>query len=56
MLKAKFNIVDEWNRTRILKNQEMEFETIGDLESFISYNRAYILKLSFTGQFNKEAK
>jgi len=55
MLKAKFTIVDQWDRSRILKDEVMEFETISALEDFIAYNRAYILKLSFTGQFNKEA-
>lgn len=55
MLKAKFTIVDQWDKNRILKNEVMEFETISELEHFLAYNRAYILKLSFTGQFNKEA-
>ena len=31
----------------------MEFENIGALEDFLAYNRAYILKLSFTGEFKK---
>lgn len=55
MLKAKFTIVDQWDKSRILKNEVMEFENISELEQFLAYNRAYILKLSFTGQFNKEA-
>jgi hypothetical protein len=55
MLKAKYTIVDQWDRSRILKNEVMEFEKISELEQFLAYNRAYILKLSFTGQFNKEA-
>ena len=55
MLKAKYTIVDQWDRSRILKNEVMEFEKISELEQFLAYNRAYILKLSFTGQFNKES-
>lgn len=55
MLKAKYTIVDQWDNSRILKDEVMDFETISQLEDFISYNRAYILKLSFTGQFNREA-
>lgn len=54
MLKAKFTIIDQWDNSRILKNEIMEFETISELEHFLAYNRAYILKLSFTGEFNKE--
>ena len=54
MLKAKFNIKDQWDNSRISKNEIMEFETISEVEHFLAYNRAYILKLSFTGQFKKE--
>jgi len=53
MLKGKFTIVDQWDRTRIMKDEKMDFETIGELEHFLAYNRAYILKLSFTGEFKK---
>ena len=55
MLKAKYDIVNQWDKSEVLKNQTLEFESISDLEDFIAYNRAYILNLSFTGQFNKEA-
>ena len=54
MLKAKFTIIDQWDNSRILKNEIMEFDTLSELEHFLAYNRAYILKLSFTGEFNKE--
>ena len=54
MLKAKFTIIDQWDNSRILKNEIMEFDTLSELEHFFAYNRAYILKLSFTGEFNKE--
>jgi hypothetical protein len=29
-----------------------DFENIGDLEHFLAYNRAYIVKIKFTGSFN----
>jgi len=53
MIKAKYVIVNEWNKDETLKH-ELEFETIGELEHFLSYNRNYILSLSFTGSFKKE--
>ena len=33
-----------------------DFDTIGQLEDFLAYNRAYIVKISFTGSldFNKD--
>jgi hypothetical protein len=33
-----------------------DFETIGELEHFLAYNRAYIVKLSFVGSldFNQD--
>ena len=29
-----------------------DFETIGELEHFLAYNRAYIVKINFTGSLN----
>lgn len=29
-----------------------DFETIGELEHFLAYNRAYIVELNFTGSLN----
>ena len=29
-----------------------DFETIGDLEHFLAYNRAYIVEINFTGSLN----
>jgi len=53
MIKAKYEIVNEWNKEETF-NQELEFQTIAELEHFLSYNRNYILSLSFTGSFKKE--
>lgn len=37
-----------------LYNFEIEFDSISDLEHFISYNRAYIVTLSFSGKLKRE--
>jgi hypothetical protein len=29
-----------------------DFENIGELEHFLAYNRAYIVKINFTGSLN----
>lgn len=52
MLTARVEIINQWNKEEI-NGQEIEFETIGELENFLSYNRAYIYKLSFKGMFKK---
>ena len=31
----------------------VEFETLGELEHFIAYNRAYIREIKFTGKLTK---
>ena len=48
MLIATFKIESEISKGVILE-RETEFETIKELEDFISYNRAYIRELSFRG-------
>ncbi len=54
MLKAKYDIVNQWDKSEILKNQTLEFETINELEDFIAYNRAYFVNLKFSGSFKEE--
>jgi len=49
MLTATYRIVNQWNNTEIFNRKE-DFETINDLEHFLSYNRAFIIELSFTGK------
>jgi hypothetical protein len=33
---------------------EVEFETIGEIEHFLAYNRAYIREIQFTGKIKGE--
>ena len=54
MINAIYTIEDQWNRG-VFFNHEQEFETIGELENFLAYNRSYITKLSFEGSIQKEA-
>jgi hypothetical protein len=49
MLTATYRIANQWDRTEIFNRKE-DFETIGDLENFLAYNRAFIIELSFTGK------
>ena len=55
MLKAKYTLTTSPSGDEVKGIYEQEFEKISELEDFIAYNRAYILKLSFTGQFKREA-
>jgi hypothetical protein len=53
MINAIYTIEDQWNRG-VFFDHEQEFETIGELEHFLAYNRSYITKLSFEGSIIKE--
>jgi hypothetical protein len=33
---------------------EVEFETIGEIEHFLAYNRAYIKEIEFVGKIKEE--
>ena len=33
---------------------KVEFETIGEIEHFLAYNRAYIKEIQFVGKIKKE--
>jgi hypothetical protein len=54
MINAIYTIEDQWNRGIFFDHQQ-EFETIGELEHFLAYNRSYITKLSFEGSIQKES-
>ena len=49
MLKMTAKIENQWERGDI-RTVELDFATIGELENFIAYNRAYIRELSFSGK------
>jgi hypothetical protein len=53
MIKAVVKIENQWNRGEINK-VEVEFENIGEIESYLSYNRAYIQEIQFSGKIKKE--
>lgn len=37
-----------------IEEYEVEFETIGEIEHFLAYNRAYIRAIEFKGKIVKE--
>lgn len=53
MLTARAKVRNQWN-TEEVREEEHEFATINELENWLAYNRAYILTLSFTGEFTRE--
>jgi hypothetical protein len=53
MIKAVVKIENQWERGEINK-QEVEFETIGEIEDYLAYNRAYIKEIKFVGKIKKE--
>jgi hypothetical protein len=53
MLTATGTIRNQWNKNEVMEFSH-EFPSIGTLEDFLAYNRAYIITLSFTGEFTRE--
>ena len=53
MLTATGEIRNQWNRDEVMEFSH-DFARIDALEDFLAYNRAYILTLSFTGEFIRE--
>jgi len=53
MIKAIVKIENQWSKGEINK-KEVEFETIGEIESYLAYNRAYIKEIEFVGKIKKE--
>jgi hypothetical protein len=53
MLTATGTIRNQWKRDEVGEISQ-DFETIGELEHFLAYNRAYIITLSFTGELTRE--
>lgn len=53
MLTAQVKIRNQWNREEV-STGSVDFATIGELEDYLAYNRAYILSLSFTGKLTRE--
>jgi len=56
MLKAEYTLSELPHGEAIKGQYEEEFETIGELEHFLAYNRAYITRLQFWGSFRKEVE
>ena len=53
MLTATGTMRNQWNKEELIQF-EHEFARTDALEDFLAYNRAYILSLSFTGEFKRE--
>jgi len=56
MITAKYTLSTTPARDEIKGQYEQEFDTISELEDFIAYNRAYFVKLQFSGSFKKEVE
>ena len=59
MITAKFTLTEKprgAGDNKVSPKLAQDFETIGELEHFLAYNRAYIVKISFTGSldFNQD--
>lgn len=53
MLTAKGTMRNQWDKEELIEF-EHSFARTDALEDFLAYNRAYILSLSFTGEFKRE--
>ena len=53
MLTAKGTIRNQWDKEELVEFVH-SFARTDALEDFLAYNRAYILSLSFTGEFKRE--
>ncbi|CAB4155866.1 hypothetical protein UFOVP655_22 [uncultured Caudovirales phage] len=53
MIKGIVKIENEWNKGEILV-QEIEFESVGEIEKYLSYNRSYIRGIEFVGKIEEE--
>jgi DUF1009 family protein len=55
VITAKVKIQNQWNREKVEINKvEVEFESIGEIEDYLAYNRAYIKEIQFVGKIKKE--
>jgi len=53
MITATYKIRTVWNR-EVIESRSADFETLNDLEHFLSYNRSFITELSFTGKLKED--
>ena len=53
MLTARGTMRNQWNKEELIEFAH-EFARTDALEDFLAYNRAYIVSLSFTGEFKRE--
>jgi hypothetical protein len=56
MITAKYTLSTTPARNEIKGQYEQEVDTISELEDFIAYNRAYFVKLQFSGSFKNEVE
>ena len=54
MITAKYTLSELPHGDTVKIKSEQTFYTISELEDFIAYNRAYFIKLQFTGSFKRE--
>ena len=55
MLTATGTMRNQWDKEEVIEFVR-EFARTDALEDFLAYNRAYILSLSFTGEFKREGE
>jgi len=51
-IQAVVKIENQWSRGEINK-VVVEFESIGEIEDYLAYNRAYIKEIQFSGKIKK---
>ena len=53
MITATVKIENQWQRGEI-KSEQVEFDTISQIENYLAYNRAYIKEIKFSGKIREE--
>ena len=49
MITARVTKENEWQKNEI-ESFELDFETIGEIENYLAYNRGYIKAIEFNGK------
>lgn len=55
MIKIVAKVKSEFKKGEIV-SREIECESVGEIEQFLSYYRSYIVELEFQGKFSQEGE
>lgn len=53
MITATVKIENQWKQGEI-ESEQIEFDTISQIENYLAYNRAYIREIKFSGKIKRE--